>query len=107
MSLLTEYICSRKINTEPQIAGESVRRLVLLKADYCFLQRGDSAAFEYLKTHPVDPVNKTELEQACGVGVVVTREKIEQEVASVVAENRSELVEKRYRFNFGKLMGTR
>ena len=52
-------------------------------------------------------MNKAELEQACGVGVAITREEIEQQVAAVVAENQSELLEKRYRFNFGKLMGRR
>lgn len=67
--------------------------------------RQPSAAFDYLKTHPEDPVNKAELEKACGVGVVVTREEIEQRIVAVIAENRQELLEKRYRFNFGKLVG--
>ena len=39
-----------------------------------------SAAFDYLKSHPVDPVDVAEFEHCCGVGVVVTQEEIDQQV---------------------------
>ena len=34
------------------------------------------AALDYLKTHPVDPLDATAFEQYCGVGVVVSQEEI-------------------------------
>lgn len=35
-----------------------------------------SAALEYLKTNPVDPIDTAAFEQACGVGVVISQEEI-------------------------------
>ena len=64
-----------------------------------------TAAFEYLKGHPVDPIDVDEFNETCGVGVVITREEIVQVVMETLDENQKELMEKRYRFNVGKLMG--
>ena len=63
------------------------------------------AAFEYLKSHPLDPVDQSEFSEACGVGVVVTKEEIVQVVTTTLKEFEKELIEKRYKFNVGKLMG--
>lgn len=41
-----------------------------------------TAALEYLKSHPLDPINVAEFEKACGVGVVVDPEDIEDEVGN-------------------------
>ena len=38
------------------------------------------AAFDYLKRHPVDPIDTAEFEHCCGVGVVVTQEDIDEKV---------------------------
>ena len=38
------------------------------------------AAMDYYKATPVDPVDRTALEAACGVGVVITEEQITEKV---------------------------
>eukprot|EP00043_Microstomoeca_roanoka_P006570 m.63980 g.63980 ORF g.63980 m.63980 type:complete len:772 (+) comp13472_c0_seq1:155-2470(+) len=42
--------------------------------------------------------------EACGVGVVVTQEDIQNAVAAVIEENKNEILAQRYRFPAGKLM---
>merc|ERR1719312_1244631 len=49
-------------------------------------------------------VDVAALEEACGVGIVVTPEMIEQEVEKALSRVKDELVSKRYRFNTGLLM---
>ncbi|KAF9406480.1 hypothetical protein HW555_013159 [Spodoptera exigua] len=49
-------------------------------------------------------VDREAFEKACGVGVVVTPEQVEQAVEKHMAKYKSELLEKRYRFNAGILM---
>ncbi|XP_026326443.1 probable glutamine--tRNA ligase isoform X2 [Hyposmocoma kahamanoa] len=63
------------------------------------------AALEYL----LNNVNETKVdisrfEKACGVGVVVTPEQVEQAVEKHMAKFKEELLEKRYRFNAGIVM---
>lgn len=63
------------------------------------------AALEYLLSH----VNETNVdiyafEKACGVGVVVTPEQVEQAVEKQMTMFKKDLMEKRYRFNAGVLM---
>lgn len=43
-----------------------------------------AAALEYVRNHPEDPINQKEFEEACGVGVVITPEQIENAVSSQV-----------------------
>lgn len=40
-----------------------------------------SAALEYVRSHPLDPIDTADFEQECGVGVVVTPEQIEEAVS--------------------------
>ena len=49
-------------------------------------------------------VDKEAFEESCGVGVVVTSEMIETEVSNSIEKVKSELLEKRYKFNTGPLM---
>lgn len=49
-------------------------------------------------------INVKEFEYACGVGVVVTPEQVEQAVEKHMAKYKQELLEKRYRFNAGIVM---
>ncbi len=58
-----------------------------------------------MKSHPIDPVDQSEFSKACGVGVVITKEEIAQVVTATLKDFEKELIEKRYKFNVGKLMG--
>ena len=44
------------------------------------------------------------VDNACGVGVIVTSEMIETEVGNAISKVKAEMIEKRYRFNSGLLM---
>ena len=58
------------------------------------------AAIEYgQKSSSFD---KAEFEKACGVGVVVTNEDIENAVQKVINDNKEQIVKQRYRFNIGE-----
>ena len=63
-----------------------------------------SCAMEYLKKHPALPVNEEKLKEESGIGVVVSPEEIEETIENIVEENKSDLLEQRYRFNTGKLL---
>lgn len=39
------------------------------------------AALEYVRSHPLDPIDTVDFEQECGVGVMVTPEQIEEAVS--------------------------
>ena len=43
-----------------------------------------SAAFDFLKSHPVDPIDVKSFEQFCGVGVVISQDDINQKVGMCV-----------------------
>ncbi|XP_048953937.1 glutamine--tRNA ligase isoform X4 [Canis lupus baileyi] len=111
LSFLVSYIANKKIHTELQL----------------------SAALEYVRSHPLDPINTEDFEQECGVGVMVTPEQIEEAVSlfldigylfttdpgkewlsfstqedrveAAINRHRPQLLEERYRFNMGLLMG--
>ncbi|XP_035014534.1 glutamine--tRNA ligase [Hippoglossus stenolepis] len=80
---LSVSIAQRKICTELQLA----------------------AALDFLKSHLQDPINMKEFEEACGVGVVITPEQIEDAVESVIKKHKEPLLKERYHFNMGLLMG--
>uniref|UniRef100_W5NB53 Glutamine--tRNA ligase n=1 Tax=Lepisosteus oculatus TaxID=7918 RepID=W5NB53_LEPOC len=83
LAFLTEHIALRRISTELQL----------------------SAALEYVKSHPEDPIAAQDFQEACGVGVVITPEQIEDAVEAVILKHKEQLVKERYRFNMGLLMG--
>nr|XP_046220197.1 glutamine--tRNA ligase [Oncorhynchus gorbuscha] len=83
LGFLTDHIAQRKICTELQLA----------------------AALEFVKSHPQDPINQQEFESLCGVGVVITPEQIEDKVEKVIKKHKDQLLQERYRFNMGLLMG--
>ncbi|XP_053173556.1 glutamine--tRNA ligase [Scomber japonicus] len=83
LAFLSDTIAKRKICTELQLA----------------------AALDFVKSHPQDPLNEKEFEAACGVGVVVTPEQIEDAVETVIKKHKEQLVKERYHFNMGLLMG--
>uniref|UniRef100_M1B5V7 glutamine--tRNA ligase n=1 Tax=Solanum tuberosum TaxID=4113 RepID=M1B5V7_SOLTU len=80
---LLQYIVSTKIKTPAQ-----------LEAAFAFLA---STASENLKAH--------DFEEACGVGVEVSKEDIERAVSEVFEEKKTNILEQRYRINVGELFG--
>ncbi|KAJ7317122.1 hypothetical protein JRQ81_003284 [Phrynocephalus forsythii] len=64
-----------------------------------------SAALEYIKSHPVEPIDAADFAKECGIGVVVTPEQIEEAVEAAISKHRAQLLSERYRFNMGVLMG--
>ncbi|KAE8293623.1 Glutamine--tRNA ligase [Larimichthys crocea] len=64
-----------------------------------------TAALEFVKSHPQDPINQKEFEEACGIGVVITPEQIEEAVEKVIKKHKEQLLKERYHFNMGLLMG--
>nr|XP_033782100.1 glutamine--tRNA ligase [Geotrypetes seraphini] len=83
LGFLVGYIAGKKITTDLQL----------------------NAALDYVKSHPVDPINTVEFENECGVGVSVTPEEIEEAVEAAIQKYRAQLLMERYRFNMGMLMG--
>nr|CAG4634624.1 EOG090X01EL [Alona affinis] len=63
-----------------------------------------NAAMDYLLSNPLGNVDIKAFEESCGVGVVVLPEQIELEVEKVLLLHKTELLDKRYRFNVGPLM---
>ncbi|CAG4940858.1 unnamed protein product [Colias eurytheme] len=63
------------------------------------------AALDYALSHVSEEnINSKDFENACGVGVVITPEQVEQAVEKHMAKYKDELLEKRYRFNSGIVM---
>ncbi|KPJ16945.1 putative glutaminyl-tRNA synthetase [Papilio machaon] len=63
------------------------------------------AALEYLlNTVNESSVDIGKFEDACGVGVKITPEQIEQVVEKHMAQHKQEILDKRYRFNSGNIM---
>ncbi|GFR75254.1 glutamine--tRNA ligase-like [Elysia marginata] len=83
MGLLVQYIASKKITTEDQL----------------------NAALTYLLHHIDGDLDKKAFEEACGVGVVVTPEDIENAVEEVLKKHKDALQSKRYHYNTGPLLG--
>ncbi|KAF3431890.1 hypothetical protein FNV43_RR26626 [Rhamnella rubrinervis] len=78
---LVEYIVSSKIKTSAQL----------------------EAAFSFFSTTGPENFKLNEFEEACGVGVEVSAEEIEQTVKKVFEENKEVILEQRYRTNVGDL----
>lgn len=63
------------------------------------------AALDYLLSNVNEvTVDIEKFEKACGVGVVITPEQVEQAVENHMVKYKDELLEKRYRFNSGAIM---
>ncbi|KAL4708789.1 hypothetical protein ACJJTC_011753 [Scirpophaga incertulas] len=90
---------------KPQISGK-----LALVCNYIANGKIDStlrvdAALQYLLDNVSETnVNIAAFEKACGVGIVVTPEQVEQAVEIHMSKHKSELLEKRYRFNSGIIM---
>uniref|UniRef100_M4E7K4 glutamine--tRNA ligase n=1 Tax=Brassica campestris TaxID=3711 RepID=M4E7K4_BRACM len=80
---LFDYIVSSKIKTPAQL----------------------DAAVSFFDNHAAEDFKLNEFEEACGVGVEVSAEDIEKAAEKVFEENKSAIVEQRYRTNVGQLLG--
>ncbi|XP_055530589.1 probable glutamine--tRNA ligase [Wyeomyia smithii] len=83
LELLIRYIIERKLDTGIRI---------------------DSALDYFLTTGSNKTVNIEQLENACGIGIVVTPEEIDRAVESVIKKYESDILDQRYRFNIGKIL---
>ncbi|VDN55834.1 unnamed protein product [Dracunculus medinensis] len=61
-------------------------------------------AINYILSHVVDGIAEDELLAACGAGIVVTPEEIEDEVAKIISKYKEDLLSKRYNYNVGKIV---
>ncbi|CAL1539919.1 unnamed protein product [Lymnaea stagnalis] len=83
-NFVVQYIATKKITTEDQL----------------------NAAISYLLHHNLESeVNAKAFEEASGVGVVVSPEEIETAVEEVVKKHKQGLLEKRYHYSTGPLLG--
>lgn len=80
--LIVKYISENKLDTTQRI----------------------DCGLEFLRSSISENINISELENVCGIGIVVTPEEIKQTVKSFIDQNKNELIEKRYKFNIGGLM---
>ncbi|CAF4136577.1 unnamed protein product [Rotaria socialis] len=80
---LLQYICEEKIKNELQL----------------------TAAIQYLLSNPTEPVDRKALEENAGIGVTVTPEQIERIIEEIIADNKPQLLEQRYDFSVGTLLG--
>ena len=101
--MLIYHLCTK---IKPQ-AITHLPMLVKLTAD----QKLDTtvrveAALEYVLNHGItsSSINVADLEKACGVGIVVTPEEIDNVVVEIISKCKSDLVAQRYRFNVGKVL---
>ncbi|XP_051146108.1 glutamine--tRNA ligase, cytoplasmic [Andrographis paniculata] len=78
---LLKYVVSLKIKTPAQL----------------------EAAFSFLAATASDSLKVDDFEAACGVGVEVSQEDIESAVDEIFEENKSSIIEQRYRTNVGEL----
>ncbi|KAJ6668128.1 hypothetical protein lerEdw1_015505 [Lerista edwardsae] len=83
LGFLVKYIASKKILTDLQL----------------------NAALEYIKSHPMDPIDVMDFDRECGVGMTVTPEQIEEAVEAAISKHKDQLLSERYRFSMGLLMG--
>ncbi|OAD56129.1 putative glutamine--tRNA ligase [Eufriesea mexicana] len=67
------------------------------------IQRLDTG-LNYLLSHIKENVDVSDFEKECGVGIVISPEKIECEVEKLINAHKMEIIEKRYHFNVGPLM---
>lgn len=82
ISLIVKYIFENKLDTTQRI----------------------DCSLEFLRSSISENFDVSGFEKSCGIGIVVTQEEIKQIVESIISKNKSELVEKRYKFNIGNLM---
>ena len=64
-----------------------------------------SAALDYFKHNPIEPVDRAKFVEHCGLGVVITPDQVEEVVEKVISHHRDGLMEQRYKYNMGLIIG--
>lgn len=82
LTFLSKYIAEKKLDT--------VQRL--------------DAALNYVLNNLHEEINILAFEEACGIGIIILPEQVEEEVEKLIKIHKDEIIEKRYRFNPGPLM---
>lgn len=82
LPLLTSYLASRKIDQEAKL----------------------TAAIKFVQDSVGGSIDKGALEAACGVGVVVSQDKIEATVEAIMEAKKVDIIKQRYKFNIGPLL---
>ncbi|KRZ05339.1 putative glutamine--tRNA ligase [Trichinella zimbabwensis] len=99
--LLIEEICNNRLENDLQLSGrERLTCIVVRICSFAYI----SAALQFLLSHAASDFNKAQFEQACGIGVKVTEEQIEDTVASVIKANEEKLQLMRYKFPISTLI---
>uniref|UniRef100_A0AAF5PQT3 Probable glutamine--tRNA ligase n=1 Tax=Wuchereria bancrofti TaxID=6293 RepID=A0AAF5PQT3_WUCBA len=82
-SLVVRHIMNGNIRTEQQLV----------------------AAIEYLLSNVMKEINEKRFLDACGVGIVVTADQIQNQVKEAIGRFKPEILKQRYSFNTGKILG--
>ncbi|MCP9258846.1 putative glutamine--tRNA ligase [Dirofilaria immitis] len=80
--LVVHHIMNGNIRSEPQLV----------------------AAIEYLLSNAVKEIDDKKFLNACGVGIVVTSEQIQNQVREAIERFKPEILKQRYSFNIGKIL---
>lgn len=101
--MLIYHLCTK---IKAQVMGHLSLLVTLIAADKLDTTLRVECALDFVLNHGVTNaiINVAELEKHCGVGIVVTPEEIDEAVAKVLSQNKSELLEQRYRSNIGKIL---
>lgn len=78
LTLIAKYIAERKLNTTQRV----------------------DAALNFVLSNANDDFSVAKFEEACGVGVVVTRKEINEQVNKVIEKNKKDILEKRFALSF-------
>lgn len=62
-----------------------------------------SASLEFLLAHVVTKFTEEEFKEACGIGISITADQLEEGVMQVIHKYKARLLEERYSFNMGRL----
>lgn len=63
------------------------------------------ACLDYVKLHALDDIVLDDFKSTCGVGVVITNEQIKDAVTDYFTKHNSEILSKRYAYNFNVALG--
>ena len=64
------------------------------------------AAIKYITKVDAGELNTVAMEAECGIGIVITKEIVQDEVKAIIEANREQLSTKRYTFDIGSLLKT-